>query len=155
MKNTLLVFASALSISLAIPLAHPIAAKEKKSSSDSPYRKEINEMVYNFQGCKRSESTVACSILVTNKKQATRKNYIGGGSFVSPGGKTYSHYSRDFSGDGYSVEMSQGIDYNAQLIFRDVPEAIKKVQILKVNFAPSNGKSYTLEFRNVKISEQE
>jgi hypothetical protein len=150
MKTIPLIFASTLSISLTIPFADITAAKPKTP----PLRREGDKMVYDFKGCYREGNTVRCDILVTNKSKQERENAIRESSMVSMGGRSYSASNFDFGNGNSYITMSQNINYNARVIFRDVPDGVKKVQILKVQFKVVDGRQHNVKYTDVRIREE-
>jgi hypothetical protein len=126
-----------------------LTTQPKKSSSDSGYRKEVKNYIFVLKGCRRSDTTIKCSLIVTNRgaetsftMHATLSSIIDSNgksyeaSTVASGGKTYSYIN---------MAIAPGIDYTVDITFENIPEQIAKVPLLKTNI---DGEA---RFRNVSF----
>jgi hypothetical protein len=130
-----------------------LTTKTRGANSNSAYRREVSKIVYTLKTCKRSDTTVECEFILTNKDQ--RERYIGISAYdckiVDTKGKTYKGSSATADGRTESdprITLVPNIDYAATLTFSGIPEGITQAQLLDVT-GYDTGK---VQFRNVFLS---
>jgi hypothetical protein len=127
-----------------------LTTQPKKPSSGSGYRKEVKNYIFVLKSCKRSDTTIKCSLIVTNRGaeeylSIDASNYS---SIVDSNGKSYSGSTVDAGGNTDSsmhIKIAPGIDYTVDITFEKIPEQIAKVPLLKLYL---NGE---VQFRNVSF----
>jgi hypothetical protein len=128
------------------------ASTPSKPSQGAIARKEVNNIVYLLKGCRKSDTSVKCELVLTNKA-AERNFQIDGNSYssiVDYNGKSYSTCSIDLggkSGSNRNISIAPGIDYVAIITFKNIPEQVTKAALLNLD---SDGKK--IQFRSVPFS---
>jgi hypothetical protein len=138
-----------------------LTTQTKKPNLPSGYRKEVDKFVFLLKGCSKSDTIVKCTVQITNKgeerKLIARTNTPGstsGSHLVDSMGKYRTASTIEMGGNvsvsyvsDVSAVISTGIDYVADLTFKDVPEQMTQVPIL--NFVTDKGR---IQFRNIPFS---
>jgi hypothetical protein len=127
--------------------------KEAKNpkQQNSGYRKEVNNIVYLLKGCRKSDTSVKCEFVITNKG-AEKDLYIVASDYstiVDSNGKSYSASTIDIGGrsdTSVTTSMAPGIDYAAILNFENIPDQVTKAPLL--NFTAGGNK---IQFRNISF----
>jgi hypothetical protein len=123
--------------------------RHKVNSLGSGYRKEVNNYVFVLKGCKRSDTTIICSLIVTNRGiERTLDIYPSASSIVDSSGKSYTGSTVDIGGKTSRREftiISPGINYTADITFEGIPEQIAKVPLLKLYL------DREVQFRNISF----
>ena len=128
-------------------------------SPNTEYRKEVNDFVILFQGCKRSsdKTLVKCRFQINNQGKERSfqiRSYMS--SFVDSSGISYNGSIIDIGGNrGSDLEttISPGINYVAVVTFKDVPQKITQVPLLNLFICPGcSGGNNKLQFRNITFS---
>jgi hypothetical protein len=132
------------------PTSSKKEAKNPKQQN-SGYRKEVNNIVYLLKGCRKSDTTVKCEFVITNKA-AERALNIGNyySTIVDSTGKSYKHSTIDIGGGvgiNAGLSIAPGIDYAATLTFEDIPDRVVKASLM--NFTSDDT---IIQFRNVPFS---
>jgi hypothetical protein len=103
-----------------------------------------------LKDCKRSDTTIKCSLIVTNRGEE-RSLYINAYSYssiVDSNGKSYRGSTVDIGGNtnsGVHTKIAPGIDYAADITFEKIPEQITKIPLLKLYLGEE------VQFRNVSF----
>lgn len=119
-------------------------------------RKEVNNIVYLLKGCRKSDTTVKCELVIMNKATERGLRILASGygspsTIVDSTGKSYVASSIDIGGQSHphdrNIFIAPGIDYVAVLTFENVPEQVTKVPLLNVL-----SDERKIQFRNVSFS---
>ena len=114
-------------------------------------RTVVNNIAFSLKGCSRSDTTVKCSLLVKNKGAEKNITIYGNRATITDlSGKTYTGISVEIGGkiNTYNtVNIAPEIDYEAILAFENIPEGVRKIQVLSMPF-----ESKTVNLRNISIS---
>ena len=114
-------------------------------------RTVVDNIAFSLKGCSRSDTTVKCSLLVKNKGAEKNITIVGyQATITDSSGKTYKGISVEIGGriDRYNtVKVAPEIDYEAIITFENIPEGVRKVQVLSMPF-----ESKTVNLRNITIS---
>jgi hypothetical protein len=126
-----------------------LTTQPKKSSSGSGYRKEVKNYIFVLKGCRRSDTTIKCSLTVTNREAERNFSiYATLSSIIDSSGKSYMASTVSIGGKTSSSLqpfIAPGIDYAADITFENIPEAITQVPLLKLFL---DGE---VQFRNVSF----
>jgi hypothetical protein len=135
------------------PTSSKKEAKNPKQQN-SGYRKEVGNFVYLLKGCKKSDTSVKCEFVITNKAAergltlwADNPGFTST-TIVDSTGKSYRGSTIDIGGQrnsSVSLSIAPGIDYEATLTFENIPDRVVKASLM--NFYADNNK--ILQFRNV------
>jgi hypothetical protein len=112
----------------------------------------VDNVVFSSKGCSRSDTTVKCSFSMRNKGEE-RIFYLTQTDVTMTDslGKTHKASRIEMLGDSgvYNIggKFTPEIDYEAIMTFDNVPEGVKKSQVLSF---PLRGK--TVNLRNITIS---
>jgi hypothetical protein len=126
-----------------------LTTQPKKPSSGSGYRKEVKNYIFVLKGCRRSDTTIKCSLIVTNReaeKMLSIRPVIS--SIIDSNGKSYIGSTVDAGGknsSGLDIVIAPGIDYTVDITFEKIPEQIAKVPLLKLYLGEE------VQFRNVSF----
>ncbi len=129
-----------------------LTTQTKKPNQSSGQRKEVDKFVFILKGCRRSDTTIKCNLLVTNKG-AERELYIQAverSTIVDSVGKSYPGSTVDIGGKNSNAlwtVISPGIDYSADISFENIPEQIAQAPVLNLYLH-----SQKVQFRNVSFS---
>jgi hypothetical protein len=114
-------------------------------------RKEVDNFVFALKGCRRSESSVKCEFVITNKgaERSLLFNTNAASNIVDSSGKLYKGSTADIGGESGSYvarKITPGINYSASITFENIPEQLVKAELLELNidYRP-------LQFRNIPI----
>ncbi|MEH1908683.1 hypothetical protein [Nostoc sp.] len=124
----------------------------KNTNSHSEQRKLINGYVFLLKGCRRSDTTIKCNLLIT--RESTEDNFGIDASkltIVDSVGKSYNGSAVEMggkSGNSVSLRISPGINYVTDITFENIPENITQAPVLKLPVFANNGAN-NIEFRNV------
>jgi hypothetical protein len=127
-----------------------LTTQTKKPNQNIGQRKEVDKFIFLLKGCKRSDTTIRCNLIINNKGEE-RSLYIHAGeeysTIVDSVGKAYSGSIVDIGGkssNGLHTVISPGIDYNADIIFENIPEQVTQASVLNLYLH-----SQKVQFRNV------
>jgi hypothetical protein len=133
------------------PTSSKKEAKNPKQQN-SGYRKEAKNIVYLLKGCRKSDTSMKCEFVITNK--AAERDFTLNDSYssiIDSNGKSYLTSNVDLGGksDNYyrSISIASGIDYAAVLTFENIPDQVTKIPLLNI-FADGQ----KIQFRNVSFS---
>lgn len=126
-----------------------LTTQPKKPSSGLGFRKEVKNYIFVLKGCRRSDTTIKCSLIVTNREaEKTLSIRAVISSIIDSNGKSYIGSTVDAGGknsSGLDVAIAPGIDYTVDITFEKIPEQIAKVPLLKLYLGEE------VQFRNVSF----
>lgn len=114
-------------------------------------RKEVDNFVVTLKGCRKSESTVKCELLITNK--GAERDFLINSSYsniLDSSGKSYKGTMADIGGESGSFinrKITPGIDYTASVTFENIPEQLVRAEILELD-----SRKGAIQFRKVPLS---
>lgn len=114
----------------------------------SSYRKEISNFVFGLKDCRRSDASVICSFVISNKGDE-RGFSLSYSQITNSTGKSYELQGAEIGGGNIlyvSTSIAPGINYNGTITF-GVPEGINQVPLLKIGSSLG-----TFQFRNIAFS---
>jgi hypothetical protein len=130
--------------------------KETKKNTQVPvYRKEVDNFVFLLKGCKKSDTTVKCDLIVTNKGKERNLWIVSqypskDSKFIDSEGKAYLVSAIEIGGKKTNeyVKVIPDIDYTTIVTFEDVPDKISQAKVLELNLV-NNG---IIQFKNISFS---
>jgi hypothetical protein len=131
-----------------------LTTQTKKPNQTSGQRKEVDKFVFLLKGCRRSDTTIKCTLQITNKG-AEREIIIRAdrdtSTIIDSAGRAYSGSTVEIGGrtgrEGLTTIISPGIDYIAGITFENIPEQISEAPVLNLYLAWKK-----VQFRNVSFS---
>jgi hypothetical protein len=107
-------------------------------------RAVVDNISVSVRGCNKSDTTIKCSLSIRNKG-AEKNIYISGVDSIitDSSGKTHKGFRIEAGGQqGRSVSFTAAseIDYEALITFENVPEGVRKAQVLSlfINYKIAN-----------------
>jgi hypothetical protein len=127
--------------------------KEAKNpkQQNSGYRKEARNIVYLLKNCRKSDTSVKCEFVITNKGSERAFGMAASpySTIVDSNGKSYSASTIDIGGSSDTsrvISIAPGIDYAAILTFENIPDQVTKIPLLNISADDQN-----IQFRNVSF----
>jgi hypothetical protein len=129
-----------------------LTTQTKKPNSPSGYRKEVDKFVILLKGCSRSDATIKCNFVITNKgEERGFEIRAGQSSIIDSKGKPYSGTNGEIGADSHPglarTTVSPGIDYAANITFEKIPEQITQIPLVNFHMGGKN-----VQYRNVSFS---
>jgi hypothetical protein len=115
-------------------------------------RAVVNNISVSVRGCNKSDTTIKCSLSIRNKgADRAVLFYVTDSKITDSSGKTYNGSSIEVGGKKNSnilyPLLTSEIDYEAMITFENVPEGVRKAQVLSLSI---DGKQANL--RNIIFS---
>jgi hypothetical protein len=117
-----------------------------------------NNLLVELKRCSRQDDTnIVCEFILTNKGERISLDlYSLFSTMIDSNGQSHKAlYSQVGSSGGILgaslYEAEPDIAYASSLTFKDIPQSIKKVQLLTIG-AQLNYKSARIKFRNIQLS---
>lgn len=108
------------------------------------YSVVVNEFFYELKGCNKLQTTITCSLQITNNS-ATRDLYLGYGSLIDNLGNEFSKYERYFiATDHYGQPLLTGVTVEAIYTFSEISSNIAEISLLSIRAGSSS-----IAFRHV------
>jgi hypothetical protein len=124
-----------------------LTTQPKKSSSG--YRKEVKDYIFVLKGCRRSDTTIKCSLFVTKRgAEETFTVHPSLSSIIDFNGRSYKGSTVGAAGQtdsSMNIAIYPGIDSTVDITFENIPEQIAKVPLLKILIGEE------VQFRNVSL----
>ncbi|BAY60391.1 hypothetical protein NIES22_04500 [Calothrix brevissima NIES-22] len=119
------------------------------SNQSSKYQKELNGFIVLLKGCTKSDTSVKCDLVITNKGAERGIDIMAWYSaIVDSEGKSYAASLADIGGhsdNNVGATISPGINYALSITFDKLPEQIVQAPILKFTIFGIGD----IQFRNV------
>jgi hypothetical protein len=128
------------------------AQQAKQPIQGTVARKEVDNIVFELKGCRKSDSSVKCELNIANKGTERTLDFgVSSSTLVDFSGKSYSGKVGDLGAQSLvnpMASIASGVEYSASITFENMPEQLVKAQLLNLNFHLSR----PIQFRSVYIS---
>jgi hypothetical protein len=136
----------------------PKKSKQQPSQSTGSKKVVANNLLVELQRCSRQDATnIVCQFTITNQGERGRIDlYSLFSGLIDSNGTSHQALDSQLGSSGSVLgasldEAEPGVTYAASLTFQNVPQSVKKAQLLTVG-AKFNYRGSRIQFRNIPFS---